>query len=269
MKHAGKRAKAVQNASACDRGIRQDRLMAPMKLYMTPGSCSTGIHIILEELEEIFEAYVVNLPAGDHFKPDYVAINPKSTIPTLVRKDGTALTEVQAIAYWLGRSHPRAKLWPVDAEDETRMIEAMAYIVGTVHCQGFARIFATATFARDAADHESVRMLGRDIVEKGFAILSDALGSKLYLAGNFSVADSVLFYVEFWADKTDILLPANLAAHYRRMLARPAVQRVLREEGYNLATLGKSPERESVKEPASSSARDPGSDPASVEATGE
>src|SRR5271166_5804742 len=103
--------KAVRNVARYDRGIQQDRLMAPMKLYMTPGSCSTGIHIILEELEEIFEAYVVNLPAGDHFKPDYVAINPKSTIPALVRKDGTALTEIQAIAYWLARNHPRARLW--------------------------------------------------------------------------------------------------------------------------------------------------------------
>src|SRR3974390_2207554 len=86
--------------------------MATMKFYMTPGSCSTGIHIILKELEEIFEVYIVNLPAGDHFKPDYVAINPKSTIPTLVRSDGTALTEVQAMAYCLARTHPRFRLWP-------------------------------------------------------------------------------------------------------------------------------------------------------------
>jgi glutathione S-transferase len=239
MKHAGNGGERLQLRP----GIRQDRLMASMKLYMTPGSCSTGIHIILEELEEIFEAYVVNLPAGDHFKPDHVAINPKSTIPALVRKDGTPLTEVQAIAYWLGRSHPRAGLWPADAEDETRMIEAMAYIVGTVHGQGFARIFATNTFSRNPDDHEGVRTLGRDIVEKGFTILSDTLGAKTWLAGSFTVADAVLFYVEFWADKTDIPLPENLAAHYRRMLARPAVQRVLREEGYNLATLGKTSDK--------------------------
>jgi glutathione S-transferase len=213
--------------------------MAAMKLYMTPGSCSTGIHIILEELEETFEAYVVNLPAGDHFKPDYVAINPKSTIPTLVRRDGTALTEVPAIAYWLARSHPRAGLWPDDAEGESRLIEAMAYIVGTIHGQGFARIFATNTFARNPVDHASVRELGRDIVVKGFAILNDALGTKPFLAGTFSVADPILFYVEFWADKTAIPLPGHLAAHYRRMLARPSVQQVLREEGYNPAMLGK------------------------------
>jgi glutathione S-transferase len=214
--------------------------MAAMKLYMTPGSCSTGIHIILEELEETFEAFIVNLPAGDHFKTDYVAINPKSTVPTLVRSDGTALTEVPAIACWLARTHPRAKLWPEDAEGESRVIEAMTYIVGTIHGQGFARIFAINSFARNPADHDTMRELGRDIVVKGFAILNDALGAKPYLAGSFSVADPILFYVEFWADKTDIPLPDNLAAHYRRMLARPPVQRVLREEGYNLATLGKS-----------------------------
>jgi len=205
---------------------------------MTPGSCSTGIHILLEELDKAFEAYIVNLPAGDHFKPDYVAINPKSTIPTLVRDDGSSLTEVQAIAYWLGRAHPRAKLLPEDVEGETRVIETLAFVVGTVHGQGFARIFATPTFTRNEADHEAVRAFGRELVEKCFGVLNDQLGAKDYVAGAFSIADPILFYVEFWADKTKIPLPANLQAHYKRMLARPAVQRVLREEGYNLATLG-------------------------------
>lgn len=209
-----------------------------MKFYMTPGSCSTGIHIILEELEEVFEAYIVNLPGGDQFKPDYLAINPKSTIPTLVRKDGTSLTEVQAIAYWLGRTHPRAKLIPDDIEAETRIVEAMAFIVGTIHGQGFARIFATSTFTKNEADHDNVRAFGRELVEKCFGILDTQLAGKDYLVGTFSIADPILFYVEFWADKLAIPLPANLLAHYKRMLGRRAVQGVLREEGYNLSTLG-------------------------------
>lgn len=187
-----------------------------------------------------FEAYIVNLLAGDHFLPGYVAINPKSTIPTLVRGDGTALTEVPVIAYWLGRTYPRAKLWPEEIEAETRALETMAYVAGTIHGQGFARIFATGTFARNPSDHDAVRGLGRDIVTKGFAVLDAVLGTNEYVAGRFSVADPILFYVAFWADKTDISLPPALARHYRRMLSRPAVQRVLREEGYNLATLGKS-----------------------------
>jgi glutathione S-transferase len=78
-------------------------------------------------------------------------------------------------------------------------------------------------------------------VETGFTILNDTLGNGDYLAGEFSVADPILFCVEFWADKSGIALPDNLLAHYRRMLTRPAVQRVLREEGYNTATLGTFP----------------------------
>jgi glutathione S-transferase len=107
-----------------------------------------------------------------------------------------------------------------------------------VHGQGFARIFATPTFTRNEADHEQVRAFGRELVEKCFTILNDQLAGKDYVADKFSIADPILFYVEFWADKTKIPLPPNLAAHYKRMLTRPAVQRVLREEGYNLATLG-------------------------------
>jgi glutathione S-transferase len=71
-----------------------------MKLYLTPGSCSTGIHILLEELELVFEAHLVNLLAGTQNTPEYLAMNPKATIPTLVRNDGTALTEFQAPIGW-------------------------------------------------------------------------------------------------------------------------------------------------------------------------
>lgn len=212
--------------------------MAAMKFYMTPGSCSTGIHIILEELEEIFEAHIVNLPAGENFKPEYLAVNPKGTIPALVRPDGSVLTEVSAIAYWLARARGRGRLWPQDLEGETRAVEIMGHVTGTIHGHGFARIFTAPTFSRAQSEQESVRALGKLIVEKGFATLARQLDGREFVAGGFGVADAVLFYVEFWADKTGIALPAPLLAHYRRLLARPAVIRVLKEEGYDPSRLG-------------------------------
>lgn len=39
-----------------------------------------------------------------YMTPDYLALNPKGTIPTLLLDDGRALTEFQAIAYWLARA---------------------------------------------------------------------------------------------------------------------------------------------------------------------
>ena len=205
-----------------------------MKFYMTPGSCSTGIHILLEELELLFEVYIVNLPAGDQYKPEYVAINPKSTIPTLVRDDGRALTEFQAIAYWLARSYPKARLLPGDADGDALVMETMDYVVGTLHMQGFTRIFTTDNYVFDQADAVRVKAQGEIIVKKGLAILDKVIGEKPYVAGEFSIADAALFYVEFWADKLKMKLPDNCRAHYQRMLSRPAVRRVLMEEGYTL-----------------------------------
>jgi glutathione S-transferase len=205
-----------------------------MKLYMTPGSCSTGIHILLEELDLVFEAYLVNLMAGDHTQPDYLAINPKATIPTLVRNDGTALTEFQAIAYWLARSYPKARLLPGDADRDARALELMAYVVGTVHGQGFARLFTTDKFAINTADSEAVKAQGWAIAEQAFAVINAALPPQGYALGAFSIADAALFYVEFWADKIGMPLPEHCLAHYRLMLTRPVVRRVLQEEGYRV-----------------------------------
>ncbi|MGZ8946864.1 MAG: glutathione S-transferase family protein [Methylococcaceae bacterium] len=208
-----------------------------MKLYMTPGSCSTGIHILLEELELVFEAHLVNLMAGDHTTPEYLAINPKATIPMLVRNDGSALSEFQAIAYWLARSYPKAKLSPGDPDGDARAIELMDYVVGTIHGQGFARIFTTGKFTVNAADFEAVQAQGMTIVKHAFAIVNDALPPQGYALGAFSIADAALFYVEFWADKTGVPLPENCLKHYRLMLTRPVVRQVLMEEGYRVDSL--------------------------------
>jgi glutathione S-transferase len=207
--------------------------MPNMKFYMTPGSCSTGIHILLEELELIFEAYIVNLPAGDQFKPDYVAINPKSTIPTLIKPDGTAITEFCAIAYWLARSYPRARLMPGDVDGDTGVLETMSYVVSTLHMQGFTRIFTTDHYAFNESDRERVKAQGETIVKKGFTVINKQLAGQTYIAGEFSIADAALFYCEFWAARIGITLPEHCLTHYRRMLKRPAVRQVLMEEGYS------------------------------------
>lgn len=205
-----------------------------LKFYMTPGSCSTGIHILLEELELVFQVYLVNLMAGDHHKEEFLAVNPKATIPALVRHDGSALTEFPAIAYWLARQYPKAGLLPGDADGDTRAIELMIYAVGTVHGLGFARIFTTEKFTPNSADYEAVKAQGKQMVEQSFAVINAQLPAEGYALGRFSIADAALFYVEFWADKTGIELPERCRQHYTLMQTRPAVRRVLQEEGYRV-----------------------------------
>jgi glutathione S-transferase len=203
-----------------------------MKLMFAPGACSLGIHVLLEEIGKPYEAQAVDLRSGGQFKPEFTSVNPKSKVPALVRDDGSVLTEFPAIAFWLARTNPDKKLLPDDADNQARALEAMDYVVATLHMQGFSRIFRPSNYAPNAADEEAVKARGREIFEKGLGVLDTALAGKDYVVGQFSIADAALFYVEFWAAaRLKMDLPPNVAAHYKRMLNRPAVQRTLQAEG--------------------------------------
>ena len=170
-----------------------------MKLLYSPGACSLGIHVLLEELGKPYEVQEVNLREGAQFKPEFTSVNPKSKVPTLVRDDGSVLTEFPAIAYYLARTNPQAKLLPDDVEAEARALEALDYVVATMHMQGFSRIFRPSNYTPTPADEEAVKARGREIFEKGLQILDKQLAGKDYVVGTFSIADAALFYVEFWA----------------------------------------------------------------------
>ena len=202
-----------------------------MKLYFAPGACSLGIHVLLEEIGKPYELARLNLAEGEQRKPEFAAVNRKGKVPTLVRDDGTVLTEFPAIAWWLALTNPQAHLLPADAEGQARLLEAMDYIVGTVHGHGFLRILRPLAMTPNEADHEHVKAQGREIFERGMRLMDEALAGKEYLLGEFSIADAALFYVEFWAGRVGIDLPPNCAAHYARMLARPAVRRAMEQEG--------------------------------------
>jgi glutathione S-transferase len=204
-----------------------------MKLYFFPGACSIGIHVLLEEIGKPYETVKIDLRAGEHFKPDYLAVNPKHKVPALQRDDGSILTEFPAIAYWLAATNPQAGLLPPDPDHAARALEFTDYIVSTMHMQGFQRIFRPAAFTPNAADEEKIRARGHEIFAEGFSFIDPALAGNEYLVGRYSFADAALFYVCFWAVASlKMTLPTHCAAHYARMRARPAVGRVLQAEGF-------------------------------------
>lgn len=211
-----------------------------LQFHMTPGSCSTGIHILLEELELPFQVNIVNLLAGDHRQPAYLAINPKGSIPTLVLNDGRALTSFGSIACWLALSHPRKRLLSDEPWLAARALDLMDHAVNTVHGQGFTRIFTTDRYVPEglppqdgARWREAIEAQGRRTVQEGFAVVEAGLSDTGWAVGaDFGLADAALFYVFFWASKTALPLPPRCQALFERIRARPVVQQVLREEGY-------------------------------------
>lgn len=203
-------------------------------LYMTPGSCTTGINILLEELELVFQVQVVDLMKGDTRTPEYLAINPKGTIPTLVLDDGTALTDYLTICWWLGKTYPRKQLIPEDLMAQIRVLDALNYSVNTLHGHGYTRIFTPDRYAADTSGQERVKAEGMVLVKKGLHYLNNLLAESpsAYVTEKFSIADTALFYNEFWAVHQQIALPEHCQKHFDAMLKRRAVAQVLTEEGY-------------------------------------
>ncbi len=200
-----------------------------MKLLYSPGACSLGIHVLLEEIGKPYETEAADLRQPRDDRP-LTAVNPKSKVPTLVRDDGSVLTEYPAIAYWLARSNPGANLFPEELEAQTRTLEVLDFCVATLHMQGFGRFFA-ARRAATPAEAEALKAIGGDIVGRGLERVSGTLGKHDWLTGAYSIADSALFYVNNWAKAFSVTLPDNVAAHFARMKARPAVAAALRAEG--------------------------------------
>ncbi len=203
-----------------------------MKLYYAPGACSLGIHVILEEIGVPHEGQLVNLREGMQYQPAFKAVNPASKVPVLELDDGTVLTEWIAIAGYLAATFPAAGLEPADRLDWARAMGYISYINGTMHMQGFSRIFRPEKFSPNPEEKEAVRAEGKRIFIEGFDLMEHALGEREWLLGSYSIADAALFYVSFWAEgRNTVPLPPATAAHYARMKARPAVLRAMTQEG--------------------------------------
>ncbi len=208
-----------------------------MKLYWGKHTCAIGIHIVLEEIGCPYERVELDVAGGENERAPFTEINPKAKVPTLVRDDGSVLTEYGTIAAWLASTYKAANLLPFeDIERQTRMYEAMDYLVGHIHALAFPRIFFPEKFAPAAKDDpavaDEVKAQGRKMAEQGFAILGAGLGDKPYVVGEqFTIGDTALFFAERWCGQAGVTLPANIAAHFERVKARPAVQRVMKAWG--------------------------------------
>lgn len=204
-----------------------------MKLFYSPGACSVGIHIVLEEIGKPFSLELVSLKEQAQNTPEFRALNPKGKIPLLQRDDGSLLGQYTAIAFWLAATNPEAGLWPAGVEAQARALEFVDYITGTVHPQGFTRQFRAGMFTPSEADQPKVVEQGKALAAKCFEVIdSQWRGDTWVMPEGYGLADSALFFVSFWAIKrVGMPVPPRITAHYQAMLGRPAVQRALAASG--------------------------------------
>jgi glutathione S-transferase len=201
-----------------------------LTLYYSPGACSLSPHIVLREAGLAFELDKVSFGTKKTSDGgDFLAVNPKGSVPVLRLDDGQVLTEGPAIVQYLADLNPSAKLAPpAGTMERYRLQEWLNFITSELH-KGFSPLFAKDT----PADYKPIvteRLLSR------LAIVDRALEGRSFLLGEqFTVADAYLFVVTNWAAFVglDIARFADLAAFRARVAERPAVQAAMAAEGLN------------------------------------
>ncbi|GLO69995.1 maleylacetoacetate isomerase [Phaeobacter inhibens] len=91
-------------------------------------STSTRLRAVLnlKGLDYDYIPYV--LRKGETRSPEYLALNPQGLVPSLVREDGTVMTQSLAIIEWLDEVHPEPALLPADPDAKAKD-RALAYMI--------------------------------------------------------------------------------------------------------------------------------------------
>lgn len=209
-----------------------------LQLYFAPGSSSLAPLVALEELDIPYVGHRLDLAAGDQRKPDYLKVNPRGRVPTLV-VDGQPVTEVLAILTYLAHRYPHRELLPLaDPLKLAKAYEVMSWFASTVHV-AFAQIARPERYADDEATKAALATPG----EARFArTLTDiehlARGPGPWLLGDaFTAVDAYALVIWRWAERRSIdtaLYPA-WNAKAARAFARPSVVRALRKEAAPIA----------------------------------
>jgi len=206
------------------------------KLYYAPGACSLAPHIVLEELGFPYETQKLDLAAGDQRKPEYLKLNPHGRVPTLV-VDGKPLTENVAILTFLGGGWPKQGLWPEKTWDQAMLLSALAWCSNTLH-PAFAHIIRAARYSDDAAAQETIKAKARQMYGDYLNQVDGWLkGGRQWVMGDqYTVADPYLLVFYRWGNRNNFPVKslANYSAHVARVMARPAVKKVMAGEGITL-----------------------------------
>ncbi|PXW94702.1 glutathione S-transferase [Sphaerotilus hippei] len=195
-----------------------------LTLFHSPRTRSTGIRILLEELEAPHRLQPVDVAGGEQRQAGYLAINPMGKVPAVLHQ-GQLITEQAALCIFLADLFPAAGLAP--AIDEPLRGPYLRWLVFYGSC--FEPAVLDRALQRAPAP---LSMCPYGDWETTMATLGEQLSLGPFLLGErFSAADVLWGIALRWVTEFG-LVPSTpvIRAYVDRVVSRPAAQRVLGEE---------------------------------------
>ena len=212
-----------------------------IELHYVPGNASMAPHILLHELGLAFQLRLVDRAHNAHKSADYLALNPNGRIPVL--RDGPlVLFETAAICLRLADQRPAAGLLPpLGSPERALAYRWLLWMSNTVQVTLGHYFYPERVIAGVAAEVAAqIRANAQVQVGEHLAMIEAQLashGQPWLLGAEHSLLDSYGLMLCRWTRGFDGAGPAPartrlvIRAWLDRVLARPAVQRVLADEG--------------------------------------
>src|SRR5215475_1970560 len=188
-----------------------------------PNPVRVRIAIAEKGLMDRVDFIAVDVPRGEHKRPEFLARNPAGTVPLLELEDGTHISECTAITEYLDHLDHNPILTGKGARDRA-LIHMMQRRAETGLLDAVATYFHHATPGLgphiETYQNREWGEKNRERALDGMRYLDRVLDKQAFVAGNaFSMADITAFAGLIFADVAKIAIPAELT-HLQSWRAR-------------------------------------------------
>ena len=198
-----------------------------IELYTWSTPNGRKVSIMLEELGLPYNVHAINIGKDDQFKPEYIAINPNSKIPSIVDTqgpDGAPISLMESGAILVYLAEKTGKLLPASARGRSVAMQWLMFQMGGVGPM-FGQVHHFLRAAKEPVPYAIERYTNE--TRRLYGVLDARLKDHEYLAGEYSIADIATYpwTARYEWHKTRLEDFPNVKRWYDAISARPAVDR--------------------------------------------
>jgi glutathione S-transferase len=198
-----------------------------MKLYGFGPTRSLRALWGLKELGVKFEFIPVNLQAGEHKRPEFLAINPAGKVPVLIDGD-LVIPESAAIVLYLAEKYPEKELMPADLKQRAQVYRWIMFAMTELEQPLWRMAKHTFLYPEGKRLPQDIALAREDFTAMAAVLERHMVGRQFIVGDRMTAADCVTAYLMDWANERQLLdgFP-NLKAYLQRTYARAtAPQRI-------------------------------------------
>jgi glutathione S-transferase len=205
------------------------------QLHYFPSNANAAPHMVLEEIGQKYELFLVDRAKNAQKSKKYLKINPNGRIPALIDGD-LVLFESAAIVLHLVDRHPEAGLAPkVGTPERAKFYQWMTFLTNSLQEELMIWQYPERLAGTDAGATEVVKRGAEKRAENYLDVIEQHLKTNgpLFLGETLSAADFYLVMLARWA--RPMANPPRSRPNIAKLLdivtALPAVRRAYAGEG--------------------------------------